>query len=75
MDNLAKDAFLARQNRLSYGQHMAKYGTCTPNRTVPDKKVCPQCGVEIEPKKGSRRRYCSDNCRNVWHSKRRYGNG
>ena len=50
MDNLARDAFLARQNKMSYGQYMAKFNP--PKEPVKKntldymyKATCAGCGV------------------------------
>lgn len=53
MDNLARDAFLARQNGMSYGQYMAKFNP--PKEPVKKKKpletmyraTCIGCGIEF----------------------------
>lgn len=60
MDNLAKDAFLARQNGMSYGRYIAKYKPPKPPRSKVKKeteKLCQECGTEI-PKDSKRRKFC-----------------
>jgi hypothetical protein len=80
MDNLAKDAFLARQNGMSYGKYMA---TKKPaERKVPAKKkepkigscettcYCARCGKAFEKKTKSRQKYCSEECMKKTRSER-----
>ena len=70
MDNLARAAFMARQEGLTYGQWMAKYGTnpYAKKKPVILDRICPQCGAEI-PKQ--RRRFCSDECSAHWHNRQK----
>ena len=59
MDNLAKDAFLARQNRMSYGQYMAKFKPAVPKASV--KRKCLNCGRWFKPTK-VKLRFCNNDC-------------
>lgn len=72
MDNLAKDAFMARQKGMTYGKYMA---TKKPaDRNVPTRKAqvnsgdvncyCAKCGKAFVKKNQLRRKYCSLECRN-----------
>lgn len=73
MDNLAKCAFLARQEGISYGQWMAKHkGEAVPEVKLPG-KICPYCKNEIALPKGlgKQRRYCSDECRYEYYRLKR----
>ena len=72
MDNLARAAFMARQEGLSYGQYMAKHGTNPYAKKKPVKldRICPQCGAEIPRQKGKQKTYCSVECRSAWHHER-----
>ena len=69
MDNLAKDAFLAIQNGMSYGQYMAKFKP--PKEPLKKKKAidylyrtnCAGCGNEFVQSEKRSRKYCSERCR------------
>lgn len=73
MDNLARDAALAKDAGMSYGQWKAMY----PNTKVdelkikpvkkevePGWKVCPHCGKKFKPNKfaSTRQTYCEIGC-------------
>lgn len=67
MDNLAKDAFLARQNKMSYGQYMAKFNP--PKEPVKKKpidhmyrRICAYCGKEFVLSEKRNKKYCSLYC-------------
>ena len=68
MDNLARCAFLAKQNGMSYGKYMALFKPQLPKPQKPKKlkgeslvrKVCQHCGQEfVDP---NRKLYCSQIC-------------
>lgn len=68
MDNLARDAFLARQNGMSYGQYMAKFNP--PKEPVKKKQLdymykatCAGCGVEFTQSEKRKKKYCTEDCR------------
>ena len=71
MDNLARAAFMARQEGLSYGQYMAKHGTNPYAKKKPGKQgyICLECCTEI-PKDSKRRKFCSDECSAKYHHRR-----
>lgn len=77
MDNLAKCAFLARQNGMSYGQYMALYRPPKPPRPKVKKlaekkpdKLCKECGNPIVQKKGVRPQiFCCVACCMRWHGR------
>ena len=73
MDNLAKAAFLAAQEGISYGNWMAKHeGELMPEVKLPGAKICPNCGGEviILSKYGGKRKFCSDQCTKEYHTKK-----
>ena len=68
MDNLARCAFLAKQNGMSYGKYMALFNPQLPKQQKPKKlkdeclarKVCQRCGKEFFHQ--TRKLYCSQSC-------------
>lgn len=60
MDRLARNAMLAKQAGLSYGQWKAMQ-PIVPVAEVPDDwRKCPECGTKFEPK--GRKKYCNYEC-------------
>ena len=73
MDNLAKDAFLARQNGMSYGNYMASKKpvikpVVKPVRKAPEKpkyevkRNCIMCGNEFVRYDKRPQKYCCNEC-------------
>lgn len=67
MDNLARNAFLARQAGMSYGKWKAMQPPVqivkkeTPTETK-EMKVCPWCGEKFKPNMGNKQKYCDVSC-------------
>ena len=66
MDNLAKDAFMARQKGMSYGRYMAtkKPGPVkkSPINSGNANCYCARCGKSFVKQNKLRQKYCSDMC-------------
>ena len=79
MDNLARAAFMARQEGLTYGQYMAKHGAnpFAKGKPVVLDGICPTCGAEVPKKQsgkgGRQRKFCSDDCCKLWHHRQKKG--
>lgn len=69
MDNLAKDAFMAKKNGMSYGQYMAMFKPKADPKKKPilkegvSRHTCQQCGKEFIQYDKRRRLYCSPYCK------------
>ena len=62
MDNLARNAMLARQAGMSYGQWKALRPVVKVEQTIQEGwKPCEWCGKHFAPKQG--KRFCDDGCR------------
>lgn len=63
MDNLARDAILARKAGMTYGRWKAKQKPeKVEKKEIPEGwKVCPQCGKPFKPAHG--KEYCNNECR------------
>ena len=73
MDNLAKEAMLARQSDMSYG----KWKMLQPvkpkkqEKKIPEGwKTCEYCGKAFKPTQG--KRFCEIECRNEAYRDKRY---
>ena len=83
MDNLAKDAFMAKQNGMSYGKYMATkkpaYKTeDAPPRGAKVKFVCAVCGSVFYRYDRRAQKYCSLKCKQKVDNereKKRYRDG
>ena len=63
MDNLARNAMLARQAGMSYGKWKALQPVVTPDRKeLPEGwRVCANCGKEFKGR--SNKKYCNPDCK------------
>ena len=70
MDNLTKNAILAKQSGMSYGQWMAIHNPDPiVKKEIPDGwKACPYCGKPFKTKQG--KKYCDMYCRNMAYKER-----
>lgn len=67
MDNLARNAMLAKQAGMSYGKWKALHPT-EPKKAdeIPEGwRVCEYCGIAYKPKTKRRRRYCDSECQRM----------
>lgn len=69
MDNLAKDAFMARKSGMTYGKYMANK---KPSKVVKPhveageaKLYCTRCGKGFNRYDKIKQKYCSAACRNI----------
>lgn len=67
MDNLARNAFMAKQAGLSYGRWKAMQPIVPVVKKEPEEtkktKVCPWCGEKFVPNRfNSRQKYCNTVC-------------
>lgn len=70
MDNLARNAMLAKQAGMSYGKWKAMQPIVpVVKKKIPDGwKACEHCGEPFKPKQGQR--FCDIGCRNEAYRKR-----
>ena len=67
MDNLAKDAFMARQNGMTYGKYMANKKPSEKLAPQPRKgaytRTCPVCGNSFVRYDRVFQKYCTERCK------------
>lgn len=70
MDNLARNAMLAKQAGMSYGQWKAMQQPVKPQKKpIPDGwKACECCGNGFKPKQG--KRFCDIECRRTAYAEK-----
>ena len=62
MDNLARNAMLAKQAGMSYGKWMAmQQPVPIKKKELEETKVCPHCGKQFNPR-SKRQKYCDSTC-------------
>ena len=72
MDNLARNAMLARQAGMSYGQWKAMQQPVKIEKAVPDGWiVCENCGKAFKPKTKRPQRFCNCVCQKQTYQKKR----
>ena len=68
MDNLARNAFMAKQAGLSYGKWKAMQPIVTVAKKQVKTKVCPWCGKQFEA--SGKKEYCDNLCnRNAYYNR------
>lgn len=71
MDNLARNAMLARKDGMSYGQWKALHPTTMGEKTPDEREcVCLHCGKTFIPKTNRPQKYCQFYCQNAAAQKR-----
>ena len=72
MDNLARNAMLAKQAGMSYGKWKAMQQQVVVEKKMPDGfVVCAYCGEQFKPKTKRKQKYCGAECCNrASHEKR-----
>lgn len=71
MDNLARNAMLAKEAGMSYGRWKAMQAPVEVKKPEPDKNtvICPECGVSFV-KGHYNQKYCSWHCQNLVAARR-----
>jgi hypothetical protein len=66
MDNLSRNAMLARKSGMSYGQWKALHPNTMKAEKIPDQRecVCHYCGKTFFPKTNRPQKYCQYYCQN-----------
>lgn len=63
MNNLARDAMLAKQAGMTYGQYKAMQDPVTVKKGIPEGwLVCAWCGKQYKPKTKRKQLYCDFVC-------------
>ena len=71
MDNLARNAMLAKEAGMSYGRWKAMQEPVKPEKKTPEGWIpCKHCGEPFNPGKYRTKKYCCDECRIAYGKKR-----
>lgn len=72
MDNLAREAMLARQANMTYGRWKAMHSVTIPEKKIPDGwLICQNCGKAFKPKTKRPQRFCDVYCQKEAYSETR----